>query len=101
MRVWALELLNNGDLASASDDKTIRIWDVDCVSARIILNGHTDVVRGLKVLPNGDLASGSFDGTIKIWDVEKGTVQSDLKVWHVDETIKKTFSCYLCNKHMA
>ncbi len=66
-RVYLLVVLQNGDLASGSDDKTIKIWDSSTGSLKRTLTGHSNAVLSLAVLQNGDLASGSFDKTIKIW----------------------------------
>ena len=66
--------MQNGLLASSSDDKSIKIWDP--VSTKLIktLTNHTDVVNGLTVLENGYLASGSGDTNVKIWDTNTGNV---------------------------
>jgi WD40 repeat protein len=65
--VRALTVLQNGDLASGSDDKTIKIWNPIDGTLKRTLTGHTNSVLALTVLQNGDLASGSSDTTIKIW----------------------------------
>ena len=54
-----------GDIYSASLDKTIRHWrGGQCVE---VLEGHEAAVLCLLLLPNGDLISGSGDCTIKVW----------------------------------
>ncbi|MCI4625883.1 MAG: WD40 repeat domain-containing protein, partial [Candidatus Magnetoovum sp. WYHC-5] len=58
-------------LASASDDKTILLWDIDKGQALASLNGHTDTVISVNFSPDGRLlASASNDTTICLWDVE-------------------------------
>lgn len=54
-----------GDIYSASLDKTIRRWrDGQCVE---VLEGHEAAVLCLLLLPNGDLVSGSGDCTVRVW----------------------------------
>ncbi|MCK4650541.1 WD40 repeat domain-containing protein, partial [Candidatus Babeliales bacterium] len=59
-------------LASGSDDKTIKIWDIETGQCIKILMGHTEFIRAVKFHPNPKLkilASGSNDKTIKIWNI--------------------------------
>jgi WD40 repeat protein len=67
--VTHLTILSNNSLASASLDKTIRIWDIEKQLTIKILIGHNNYVNYLIVLPNGLLASASGDSTIKIWNI--------------------------------
>jgi tetratricopeptide (TPR) repeat protein len=55
-------------LATASHDRTIKLWDVATGQERVTLKGHKAPVRSLAIAPNGNLlASGSEDGTLKLW----------------------------------
>ncbi|MDR3284642.1 MAG: hypothetical protein LBS97_05650, partial [Treponema sp.] len=52
---------------TASDDKTIRIWDAASGRELRTLAGHSDRVGSLAVSPDGkQIASGSNDATIKL-----------------------------------
>jgi WD40 repeat protein len=57
-------------LASASDDKTIRLWNTRTrKQLGATLSGHTNFVFSVAFSPNGRaLASASEDQTIRLWD---------------------------------
>ncbi len=60
-------------LASGSQDKTIKIWEVATGKQLLTLTGHSDQVLSVIYSPDGRyLASGSQDKTIKIWEVATG-----------------------------
>src|SRR5258708_6674923 len=61
-------------LASASEDKTIRVWDNVTSNPTVrILKGHTDTVDSIVFSRDGTrLASASYDHTLRIWDVASG-----------------------------
>ncbi|MBI3270741.1 MAG: pentapeptide repeat-containing protein [Planctomycetes bacterium] len=67
-------------VASASADRTVRIWDV--VSGRLLrtLDGHCDWVRCVSWDPKGErLASASDDRTVRIWDAASGRLLRTLE----------------------
>lgn len=60
-------------IATASDDRSIRVWDVDGGQMVKLLRGHTSFVFCLAWSPDGYLlASGSFDESVRLWDVFQG-----------------------------
>ena len=66
-------------LASASDDSTIKIWDVITGSLQYTLKGHTQWVGSTVFSADGkQLASSSGDGTIKIWNVATGSLHQTI-----------------------
>jgi WD40 repeat protein len=57
-------------LASASADRTIRLWDLATATPRLTLVGHTAGVTSLSFSPDGRyLVSGARDRTVRVWDV--------------------------------
>lgn len=73
-------------LASASHDRTIKIWDLATGSLKTTLTGHEGWVLSVAIAPDGKtVVSGSYDNTIAIWDLGTDTpdphssLQSTLK----------------------
>ncbi|MGH3771962.1 MAG: WD40 repeat domain-containing protein [Pseudonocardiaceae bacterium] len=60
-------------LATASADRTARLWDVSDLhypKALAVLTGHTDAVVSVAFSPDGHtLATASYDGTARLWDI--------------------------------
>jgi WD40 repeat protein/tRNA A-37 threonylcarbamoyl transferase component Bud32 len=57
-------------LATASDDGSVRVWDVPSGSPRDVLMGHSGRIWSVTFSPDGrTLATASRDGTVKLWDV--------------------------------
>lgn len=60
-------------LATASSDKTVRIWDLGNGHEILAYAGHTDKIRCLVWAPDGNsIISAGMEKNIKIWDPAKG-----------------------------
>ncbi|KAI5855157.1 WD40-repeat-containing domain protein [Tricharina praecox] len=61
-------------LASASYDRTVRLWDPTTGTCRNTLKGHSNVVIAVAFSPDGKhIASASSDRTVRLWDLMTGT----------------------------
>jgi WD40 repeat protein len=57
-------------VVSASDDRTLKVWDLDSRHVHATLEGHADQINGCAVTADGRyLVSASNDETLKIWDL--------------------------------
>jgi WD40 repeat protein len=62
--------------ASASDDRSIRLWDVQTRLLLGTLSGHTDVVTSVAFSPDGaTLASAGGDRNIRLWDFDPASLK--------------------------
>ena len=71
---------DGSQLASASFDCTVRLWDVATGAARQTLEGHSSSVRAIAFSPDSSqLASASYDCTVRLWDVATGPACQTVK----------------------
>jgi hypothetical protein len=60
-------------LASASWDRTVRLWDAQSGRELACLRGHENAVWSVSFSPDGRrLASASGDRTVRLWDAQSG-----------------------------
>ena len=65
---------------SASEDETLKVWDVHTGEERLTLRGHTGEVFGCAISPAGDtIVSASDDHTLKVWDARTGEERRTLR----------------------
>jgi U4/U6 small nuclear ribonucleoprotein PRP4 len=68
--VLAVDFHPNGyQLATGSDDHTVRIWDLRKKKSIYTIPAHTGLISSLKFQPRDGhfLLTGSFDNTCKLW----------------------------------
>ncbi|HLM75928.1 MAG TPA: WD40 repeat domain-containing protein, partial [Polyangiaceae bacterium] len=72
--VHGLAYSPTGQLASASADERVRVWDARTRTVELVLEGHQGSVACVAWSPDGAmLASGSADGTLRLWDIYKNS----------------------------
>nr|ACD37566.1 beta prime coatomer protein complex subunit [Philodina roseola] len=67
---------DNNTFASASLDRTVKVWQLGSSQANFTLEGHEKGVNCIDYYPGGDkpyLASGGDDRLVKIWDYQNKT----------------------------
>jgi WD40 repeat protein len=92
---WVLNVVFSPDgtrLATASHDKTVRVWDVASGQTLHVLRGHDNEISGVAFNPDGTrLASASTDHTVKVWNVADGRMLHTLK-GHIGKVEAVAFS---------
>jgi WD40 repeat protein len=79
-------------VASASGDRTVRLWDPATGAERHTLKGHTGSVEAVVFSPDGKLvASASGDRIVRLWDPATGAERHTLK-GHTDYVWAVVFS---------
>jgi WD40 repeat protein len=76
--------INANQVATASNDTTIKVWNVN---TKILMNtfyGHSSAITTLAILPGGFLASGSSDQTVMVWNMATQEVTS----YNMSDTVK-------------
>lgn len=65
---------------SGSDDKSVKIWDLETGECQATLEGHKGDVYSVAITPDGKrILSGSDDDTICIWDAANGDLVANWK----------------------
>jgi WD40 repeat protein len=77
--VNALGVINKQKVVSGSNDKTLRVWDIDNGECLQEFKGHEDWVSTVAVINEQKVVSGSRDKTLRVWDIHSGVCLQKLK----------------------
>jgi len=70
--VWAVAATDDGCAVSASEDHTLRVWDLASGQELHTLRGHEAEVLGVAVTGDARALSASVDNTLRIWNLMSG-----------------------------
>ncbi|HMY57856.1 MAG TPA: WD40 repeat domain-containing protein, partial [Pseudomonadota bacterium] len=84
--IWGMGLSSDGKrLCTASQDQTVRIWELGSGRTQTMLQGHSRAVTDCRFLPDGEhVLSSSEDKTLRLWDLATGKTQGEPLRGHVD-----------------
>jgi hypothetical protein len=81
--IRSLIQLKDHNLASGSDDKTIKILDLSSMWFCATFSEHKGSVKALAQLLDERLVSGSSDKTIKIWSLKRKKIEGSVNIGEV------------------
>ncbi|ETO11021.1 WD-40 repeat protein [Reticulomyxa filosa] len=90
---------NGYTICSGSNDKTIRIWDIETTKQLITFIGHELLVMSIKYGSNellNTILSGSSDKSVRLWDIRSGK-QIQVFNGHTNWVNAVEFSPFLVN----
>jgi len=75
--VVCLTILNDGRVATGSQDNRVKIWNPDTKTVDTNFTKHNTVVQDIDTLDDGRIVSSDFNGVIKVWNPDTKTVDTN------------------------
>ncbi len=72
---------NGEQIASGSNDNTVRLWDALGGELRYTLQGHQGPVRSVAYSPNGQQIASGSGNTVRLWDIVSGQCLSVIQAF--------------------
>ena len=67
----SISLFPSGKFASISDDKSIKIWNINYIPIQTINNAHNEIIYNITIENENNFITSSRDKTIKFWNKKK------------------------------
>lgn len=74
--------INNSQIVSASDDGSLRMWNIDDGSNILFHNINCYVTRAVFTPDGRNIVASYRDGTVRVWDVETGVENRQIQCFH-------------------
>ena len=68
-RINCVIKLSNGEIVTAGQDKSIKVWKIDSSSSLMTLEGHKSMIWCLNEIKGNKVITGSSDNTAVVWDL--------------------------------
>jgi WD40 repeat protein len=65
---------------------TARVWDLEDGRERVVLSGHTDILRAALYVSTERIVTAAHDGTVRLWNAEDGT---ELRRWTLARAVRR------------
>jgi len=66
-------------LVTGSEDRTVKLWNIENGALRTTLTGHEGTVRDVQFTPDGrHVVSSGNDGSVRVWNVLSGSMKQSL-----------------------
>ncbi|KZT71268.1 phospholipase A-2-activating protein [Daedalea quercina L-15889] len=83
--VYSISVLENGDIVSGGEDRTVRIWKDGVLEQSIV---HPAIsVWSVSTMPNGDIVTGCSDGVVRIFSHDESRQLSGEELKAYDEQV--------------